>query len=246
MATTQDYNQIPMTPYQAPVLPDVSPTASPSPLPTEGPPINGAVQKSGGIATIADGIMRGFMQGRAMHQAKQVMEFKKKDDNLQASYNSDAQRLYQLAQAGVDKNSPEFQQANAAVQGSWGALQDFRGQQITGGKKKGKKQEQRMANDPATLMARLHSQDPHEKAEALYELSQKAGPPVYGQIAVYQAQRQKLESDPNYQASQNLAKLRSRWADLAGKTNRTPDEDAEFEQINTNLGNPGATGKPLA
>ena len=150
MASTQDYNQIGTTPYTPPALPDVAPVAVPSPLPAENPQANGAVQKSGGIATIADGLLRGFMAGRAQGEAQKVMQFKKKDDNLQASYNSDAQRLYQLSQAGVDKNSPEFQQANAAVQGSWGALQDFRGQQITGGKKKGKKQDQAAA-DPAVV-----------------------------------------------------------------------------------------------
>src|SRR5277367_313421 len=139
-AGAQPYNPLNPTPYQAPVLPDPTP-AQPSPLPTQMPEANGAVKKSGAIATVADGILRGFMAGRAQGQAAQVMKLKKKTDDLQNSYNQDAVRLYQLTQAGVDPNSDEYKAAKSSVDGSWGALMDFYGQHVQpqdDGKKKSK------------------------------------------------------------------------------------------------------------
>lgn len=195
----QAYDPTTSTPYQAPVLPDVSPVAMPSPIPTQAPEANGAVKHSGAIATIADGLLRGVMAGRAYKQAADVMKFKKKDDNLQASYNQDATRLFQLSQAGVDPKSPEYVSAKNAVDGSWGALQDFRRPFIVQEQKgKGGKKAQQAAQEP--LMNRLNSPDPHVKTQALFELSQKAGPPVYGQIAMGQRQAQQRAADPSVQA----------------------------------------------
>ena len=174
----------PSTPYQAPVLPDPQP-AAPSPLPTQMPQANGAVKKSGAIATIADGMLRGFMQGRAYGQAKQAMTLKKKTDDLQNSYNQDAVRLYQLTQAGVSETSDEYKAAKSSVDGSWGALMDFYGghiEQMTGNKKgRGKKdQDQR----PPQAVLTDPKSTPFEKSQAWYQVSKQAGPPVYGQIAM--------------------------------------------------------------
>ena len=185
----------PMTPYQAPAMPNPQP-AMPSPLPQQGPEINGAVKQSGAIATVADSILRGFMQGRAYHQAKEVMQLKKKTDSLQFSHNQDAVRLLQLANAGY--NSPdatpeqrkEYADADLARQGSWGALMDFYGnhiEQMTGEKKgKGKKNQQQrppqaILTDPAST--------PYEKAQAWYQVSKQAGDPVVGKIAMLNTPR---------------------------------------------------------
>ena len=159
----------------------------PSPLPTQMPEINGAVKKSGAIATIADGILRGFMQGRAYHQAAQVMKLKKKTDDLQNSYNQDAVRLYQLTQAGyndpnaTDDQKKEWAAAKSSVDGSWGALMDFYGQHVQpqeGTKKsKGKKIE-------GGIIQALTGGDPMQQSQAWYQVSKQAGPPVYGQIAM--------------------------------------------------------------
>ena len=179
----QQYDPTNPTPYQAPALPDPTP-AMPSPLPTQMPEVNGAVRKSGAIATVADGILRGFMQGRAYHQAKEVMQLKKKTDDLQNSYNQDAVRLYQLKQAGVDENSDAFKAAKSSVDGSWGALMDFYGQHIEqmGGGKKGKSKKDQQQPPQAVLTNPAST--PYEKAQAWYQVSKQAGPPVLGQIAM--------------------------------------------------------------
>lgn len=180
MPAAQQYDPTNPTPYQAPVLPDPTP-AQPSPLPTQGPEINGAVKKSGAIATVADGILRGFMQGRAYHQAAQVMKLKKKTDDLQNSYNQDAVRLYQLHAAGVDPNSDEYKAAKSSVDGSWGALMDFYGQHVQqdDGKKKSKAKKVE-----GGIIGALTGGDPLQQSQAWYGVAKKMGPPVYGQIAM--------------------------------------------------------------
>ncbi len=79
-----------------------------------------------------DNVLRGYMQGKAMGEAKKALQFKKKADDFNASYTADADRLWTVAQkqiaenGKVDPNSDEYKQALSAVQGSWGALQDLR------------------------------------------------------------------------------------------------------------------------
>lgn len=178
----QKYDPTASAPYTPVQTPEPTP-AIPSPLPTQGPQINGAVKTSGAVATVADGILRGFMAGRSMAEAKKVMQLKSKSDSLQASYNQDAQQLYRMTQAGVDQNSPEYKQAQAAVQGSWGALMDFYGQHIEQDKGK-KKSGNRFKRAGEDILSALHSPDPMEQSRAWYQVAQKAGPPVLSQIAM--------------------------------------------------------------
>lgn len=199
----QKYDPQSSAPYQAPVLPDPTP-AQPSPLPTQGPEINGAVRKSGAIATVADGILRGFMNGRAYHQAAQVMKLKKKTDDLQNSYNQDATRLYQLTQAGVDQNSDEYKAAKSSVDGSWGALMDFYGQHVSPDDDKGKKKSKKDKVEGG-IMAALTGGDPMQQSQAWYKVAQKLGPPVYGQIAMLNTPQAKAQREAQATGAQNDA-----------------------------------------
>jgi len=185
----QRYDPLNPQPYQAVETPQPM-QAMPSPIPTDSPQINGAVKTSGAVATIADGILRGFMQGRSMAEASKVMKLKRRTDDLQNSYNQDAQRLLELTQAGVDPSSPEYKTAKSAVDGSWGALMDFYGQHLEQPKKKGAKGKMERG-----LKEMLGSQDPMEVSQAWYQVAKQAGPPVLSQVAVAntpqaQAQRQ--------------------------------------------------------
>jgi hypothetical protein len=136
--------------------------------------------------------MRGYMRGKQEYNAQQVMKNKAKTDNLRNSYNQDAALLYQMAQSGADPKSPEYQQAVSAVQGSWGALNDWIGQHVDqddGKKKKSSKsksgnQQQQPVQDP---LADLKSPDPNTRARALYQLQKKMGPPVLWQVKQLQS-----------------------------------------------------------
>jgi hypothetical protein len=223
----QQYDPTVPQQYQSVQLPDPQP-AMPSPLPTQGPDINGAVKKSGAIATVADGILRGFMQGRAYHQAAEVMKLKKKTDDLQNSYNQDAVRLYQLTAAGVDPNSAEYKAAKSSVDGSWGALMDFYGQHIEQmtGEKKGKKKKTDQQLPPQAVLTNPAS-TPFEKAQAWYAVSKQAGPPVYGQVAMLntkEAQAQRKAGELGAQNQVGLEETTARkiqaqkdYDELAGK-----------------------------
>lgn len=155
------------------------------------------ISHAGAIAGLMDNVLRGIVNGHAMREANKAMQLKKKSDDLNQSYNQDAQRLYQLARSGVDPKAPEYQAAQSAVNGSWGALQDFRGnlleQQGGGKKKKDSKSKPGEQTNPLTALTDPNA-DPAEKAKAVYAISGKLGAPVFGQIASLntpQAQQQR-------------------------------------------------------
>jgi hypothetical protein len=204
------------------------------------PPQNlGAVTHGGAIAYLADGILRGYVQGRNMVNAQQAMKLKRKSDDLQNSYNQDAQRLYQLASAGIPQNSDAFKSAQSAVNGSWGALQDFRGQLIDqqeGGKKKKGKGKDGQQLPPAAVLSNPAS-TPQEKAQALHQVSMQAGPPVLAQVARFytpQAQQQRtnqgtaqgLQTD-ELQARSTISKLGPQIAQIQ---NKPQDQWADSEK----------------
>ncbi len=237
----QAYDPSNPAPYQAPVMPEPA-QAMPSPLPQQGPEINGAVKKSGAIATVADGILRGFMQGRAYHQAAQVMKLKKKSDDLQNSYNQDAVRLYQLTQAGVDPGSDSYKAAKSSVDGSWGALQDFYGQHIEqmNGEKKGKGKKNQPQLPPQAVLTNPNS-TPYEKAQAWYQVAKQAGPPVYGQIAMLNTpeaqQRRKIQQQgmQNQVAGADLESaeisVKKAVTDAQGTVYKLGGQASEYEKI---------------
>jgi hypothetical protein len=202
------------------------------------------ISHGGAIAGLMDNVLRGIVNGHAMREANKAMQLKKKSDDLNQSYNQDAQRLYQLAHSGVDPKSPEYQSAQSAVNGSWGALQDFRGQlleQQGGGKKKpGSKGKQGEQTNPLTALTDPNA-DPAEKAKAVYAISGKLGAPVFGQIASLntpQAQQQRATQSTQAGTSQATAGAQKDQAELAQKITaltvkdkRTPEEDAQLDGL---------------
>lgn len=200
------YSPTAENPYQPVTMPDPTPApVSPFQNQPQSPLTGQRATGVGAIATMADNILRGYVNGKAMGAAQKVMKVKKQQDDLTASYNADASRLLELHNSGVDQNSPEYKQARAAVDGSWSSMQAFRGQLIE--QSAGKKSKTKAGQPPEDLMIRLHSTDPHVKATALYELSQKAGPPVLGQIATMdtpEAKKAREQRQAQQQAQQQL------------------------------------------
>ena len=186
MPAPQSYNPTAEQPYQA--------YEPPQPLPVAPSPVAGPGQQPyqftgaptthmGAVAGVLDNLFRGYMKGKESAEIKKVSDIATKTKNLQSSYNQDAERLYQMAQAGVSPDSDEYKQALSAVQGSWGALNDWVGQHVNGedsGKKKSKSKTAQ--NQQGNLMEDLKSTDPNVKARALYQLQQKVGPPVLWQV----------------------------------------------------------------
>lgn len=252
MARESEFNPagvapIEVQPYQPVAGPEVTPPA-PSPLPTRPPEVNGAVKTSGAIATMADGILRGFMQGRAFGEARKVMRLKAQADNLQNSYNQDASLLYNMKAQGVDPNSAEYKRALSAVQGSWGALMTFYGQHIQP-EETGKKKS-RLKRVEGGIASAFESKDPMEVSRAWYQIAQKVGPPVLSQVAALdtpeaQAQR-KIRTAATQgeltetQAADKLATLRNNLLTLeASPVPNDPQQaqqrDAKIDEARTAL-----------
>ncbi len=257
MPAAQSYDPRNPTPYTPVQAPEIAPPA-PSPISNDPVQANGAVKRSGAIATIADGVLRGFMQGKAMADAKRVMQLKAKSDNLLASYNQDAERLVHLTQAGVNPNSQTYKTAQAAVQGSWGAWMDFMGQHVDQqqqgkkGKGGGKQQQQQ-----GSILDRLRGSDPLDVSAAWYQVAKQAGPPVLSQVealstpeaqAARKAQQQAAQTDVTAaqgadvtaQANLEQAKQVLRYSQIAGKPTKdwTTDERAFIEQYDSMHGKP--------
>lgn len=226
MPAAQQYdprNPTPYTPVQAPEI------APPSPSPISNDPVqaNGAVRKSGAIATIADGMLRGFMQGKATADAKRVMQLKAKSDNLLASYNQDAERLVNLTQAGVDQNSQAYKTAQAAVQGSWGAWMDWMGTHVQQDKKgKGGKQQQQ-----GSILDRLHGSDPMSVSAAWYQVAKQAGPPVMSQVAALSTPEAKASRQAQTRAAQNAVTATGQQATEQQHTAVVQQAQATIDQL---------------
>jgi hypothetical protein len=248
------YDPLNPQPYTPPEIPQQQAMPGTDPMPAKPSPFGGQpgyqftqgpISHGGAIAGIADNVLRGIVNGHAQGEAYKALKLKKKSDDLNASYQADAQRLWQVAQqqyqtAGkVDPNSDEYKAAKSAVDGSWGALHDFRGQlleQQGGGKKKGGKKQDDQKPPQAVLTDPNSS--PEEKMKAIYAVSAKLGPPVYGQVAqfntpraqqAWHAQQQGAETDAaKAETEATMAKMQNRIAVLSAKDKLTPEEITEL------------------
>lgn len=257
MADTQEYSPLNPQPYQPTQAPP-TPEAKPSPL-QDSPGFqfqgHGNISHAGAIAGVFDNVLKGYVNGHAQGEAHKALLQKKKSDDLNQSYNQDAQRLYQMKVAGVDEKSPEYQAAKSAVDGSWGALQDYRGsllEQHGGGKKKTKSSTGQQGD--TDVLAQLTSKDPVEKARAIFMMSQKLGPPVYGQIAALntpQAQQARATQQTGADTSQaagetnnKLATMANQIATLSTKEHLTPEEETQLGDLKKRYTDLNATLHP--
>lgn len=187
MPSPKPYNPADPTPYEAPTMPELTPPAPPPIDTAPTPPSPRGMPSVGGqVAFYLDNALKGFMRGKSIADAQKVMKAKKQTDDLSGLYNDSAKRLMEMKQAGVDENSAEWKRAKGQVDASWGALMQYYGQHIapeqqgsgSGGKKKGK-----LAQAGSNLLDMFRSKDPAQVSAAWYQLAQKAGPPVYYQLA---------------------------------------------------------------
>lgn len=210
------YNPTAEQPYQAYQPPPIAPPP-PSPVAPANPPFQftGAPNtKLGNIAGSLDNLFRGYMQGKAQRAANITQQFQAKSDNLRASYEQDAQRLFALSQAGTDPSSDEYKMAVSAVNGSWGALRDWREKIVNGPDgdkpKKSKKKTDQSAQQPPNpqqqlqqVMQDLQSPDPQVKAAAALKIQQKLGAPVMWQVKQFYTPEAIAARQTQQQAAQN-------------------------------------------
>lgn len=231
MPQSQAYSPTAEQPYQPYQAPEPQQPVVPEYVKQPGYQFTGApTTKVGAVAGVLDNIFRGYMRGRVEGDMKKAIDIKRKTDNLQNSYNQDAELLYKMAQSGTDPNSPEYKQAVSAVQGSWDALHDWVGQHVNGEQtKKGKKTKsaQQAQSDP---LADLKSEDPNVRAQALYALQKKMGPPILWQIKQFQtpeAQAARQASQMGAENSLRHQQAQKDYDDLAGKP---PDQLTDAEK----------------
>ena len=235
MPNATTYDPTSSTPYTAPVLPE--PPAPPEIAPAVEPGFQprGMTNRGGGIAATIDNAFRGYMRGRAMGEATKAMKLKRQSDQYQAAYGLAAQNLKSLHDSGADPNSKEYQDAVAAVHGSWNAWAQFVGTHVVpqdATKKRGKGKSKDQAQNP---LAQIASQDPNEKVQGLYAVMTKLGPPVLRQLDTPQqmgARKRDAETaELEAQHKANLAKAQVRQDELEAKKRGgtiSPEEEKEL------------------
>ena len=183
MAQSHAYSPTAEQPYQPYEAQQPTPAAPPIAAAQEpGFRFTGAPNTTlGNVAGALDNIFRGYMRGKQEGEAKKVMQIKAKTDNLQNSYNQDAQIWLQMKASGVNPDSAEFKQATSAVNGSWGALNEWVGSHVNGEDTKSGKKSKKAQQQQSDPLADLRSEDPNVRTRALFQLHQKMGPPVFWQ-----------------------------------------------------------------
>ena len=240
----QAYDPTNQTPYQAPVLPDTGP-AAPTAADALGPNQNiqdfGAASPAAGAAAIGNQLLRGVMQGVAVHQVAQAQQLHRTSQALQGNLDSASQDVYNLAKQGVDPNDPQMQAAQDRKNVAWKSMMDFYGQHVPG-----------VQIDPKTgqpkpnkvsILDRLRGNDPAQVPSALYEGMLKAGPPVDHQIAQFQTPQYKqylAQQGAGVAATQAAgiaqqqsvlgeSQLQKKVYDLAALPTRTPEQEQELD-----------------
>ncbi len=239
------YNPTAEQPYQAYQPPPIAPPP-PSPVAPANPPFQftGAPNtKLGNIAGSLDNLFRGYMQGKAQRAANITQQFQAKSDNLRASYEQDAQRLFALSQAGTDPSSDEYKMAVSAVNGSWGALQDWREKIVNGPDgdkpKKSKKKTDQSAQQPPNpqqqlqqVMQDLQSPDPQVKAAAALKIQQKLGAPVMWQVKQFYTPEAIAARQTQQQAAQNSVTAAGQQGQQLTHTQAELDAQAKIDTLN--------------
>src|ERR1035441_1593392 len=234
MPTPQQYDPTNPHPYTPPQLPEVQ--APPVPQIAQEPARITETPKAkiGNIAQLIDSGFRGYMAGKADKTARDVMKFKRQNDNLQAASAMASKIGQSMVQSGAltdqqareihqgkrpdGMNDEQFnaaRQAVGAVDGTWSAMMDFQGQQIGamgGGAKKGKKKDQGGGAD--NPLAMLASNDPAQKMQGAYALRKQMGPSVYFQLGDSKAIQQRKQQTANENESGAIA------SDLNVRTDR--------------------------
>ena len=229
-----------LNPADSPYTPLSLPTVDPKQVvPPEQKPVQdlGATSHAGGMAYLADQVLRGAMQGYDQAQQRKADQFNKKLAAQQSIYNDQAKQLHDMAVAGVDPNSEEFKQAQNRVMTSWQATMQTIGERIPQPKKSSKsKQGQAQGADQTSLLQRVfnHKNDPQDALQAVYQGAISTGPPVLHQIAPYltPAYRAKQQQSAQTQQSQGAAQA------------STADTNATTADINNKLAHAVQSGAP--
>ncbi len=241
----QAYDPENTQPYQPAQLPDVDQASQPiaAALPKEQPIQDlGATTHTGGAAYIGDQLLRGVMQGVALHQMNSAVKLHRTSVGLQSNLDAASRDLYAVAKSGADpKKSPEYQQALDRVYAAWQPMMDFYGAHVPGvtiDKKTGQPKPAKKS-----ILDRLKGNDPAEVSAAVYEAMLKAGPPVLHQIAQFLtpqyrqyvagqgelAQTQQGLGIATAQAAEQKAHLEQTVYSLSALAHRTPEQEEQLQ-----------------
>ena len=195
-----------LNPADSPYKPLTLPTLEPKqvPVPEQQPVQNlGATSKGGGVAYLADQILRGVMKGYDFAQQQKAQSFNAKLKAQSDVLNDENERVYAIAKAGRAGTftgpagpdgkptfvpSEEYKNALARADTIWGSMYKTIGERIPQPKQSKKSQQgqnQPQPIDQTTLIQAVanHKNDPHGAIQAIYAGAGQLGNPVKHQVA---------------------------------------------------------------
>jgi hypothetical protein len=247
-------------PYQPGAMPNVVQPIG-NPLGQEQPVRDlGAVSHSGAAAYLGDQLLRGYMQGKAVAQARSALQLQQQQAGVGKLVDSASQRYLQLVQSGADP--AEIQDAKQQVDAAWQAQTDLWKNHVQGLKldKDGNLQ----PNKQNLLQRLTNPSSPNDIAPAAYEAMTKFGPPVYHQAAPYltpqyqqqvQTARQQagtalqtagVTAQTQQQQAQNQLRIQQLIAKSGQSGGLTPEESDELTSLQTGIAAGGKGGAAAA
>lgn len=207
----------------------------------QGPPQQGGIySKAGGIATIADGAMKGLLRGLQLKEQKKY-ETATAVMNAQDAAIGDAKKQYQDALITKGKDDPETQAKwNAytdVVNKSAEARQAFAVPEKTPKQGKGQKKSKTAADGApaaggfAAGLKQFFEQNPHIVPElAIIGMKSQVDPKLYGQMTPEMTQqKQQYDAAQRQEANQKVTDAaRATYGKYAGRENLTPQERSDL------------------
>jgi uncharacterized protein YbdZ (MbtH family) len=208
----------------------------------QGPPQQGGIySKAGGIATIADGAMKGLLRGL---QLKEEKKYKTAEAvmNAQDAAIGDAKKQYQDALMTKGKDDAETQAKWGAytktVNDAASARQAFAVPEKTPKQPKGAKKAKTAADGAPAAggfgdgLKQFFAQNPHIVPElAIIGMKSQVDPKLYGQMTPEMtAQKTQMDAAQRQEANQKVTDAaRGTYDKYAGRSNLTPQEQEDFE-----------------
>ena len=213
------------TPYiapQAPPLPQIEAPPQRVPESTQQPQKPGAMGGGakgvvGGIAYMADSILKGYMRGKDEFAQKQAFQLKKRYDAQRMLYDEAGQNYVSLIASGTKPDSQEAKDALNKVRAAKLALMQTYQASIGGEQKKSKgKKGQDQPQDP---IAMARSNDPQEKAQGLLA--------IFGKVDRYEIEARNILAQANYDPNaKKLEQSQASWkkiVDHYGGEDKVPE-----------------------
>jgi hypothetical protein len=203
--------------------------------PPEQPPLSGWTGKGGQGLNIVNNFLSGWMAGKYMSEQKKQKAAIDEVGHYQTDYQN-AMMVYQNMVNNPDAKPEEKEAARQTVLKNWKELHATQMKYLIPGSGDGAPQKGGAKN---RLKSALGSEDPHLFAAGAIKLADQIDP-----TKAISADPKRQEEEFKFKQEQKDAAKADRYSELLKKgPNRTPEEEQEYQGLETEIHGPGAVDK---